>query len=135
MNYSDCPNWSRWLAEFKDKPCHALEIGSYLGESAVWFAENILTHPESTLLCLDAWVAIEPYKSRGTNMQEVFETFKINVRFHEKIDFWRCTIAAEVALCWIVWDEMAVFIDHWRDHLRRLPLDLPGRTVRAKDCD
>ena len=30
-----------------------LEIGSYEGRSAVWFLENILTHPTSRLVCID----------------------------------------------------------------------------------
>lgn len=39
----------------KDKPIVCLEIGSYEGLSASWTAENILTHPHSTLHCLDIW--------------------------------------------------------------------------------
>lgn len=30
-----------------------LEIGSYEGRSAVWFLENIVTHPTSRLVCVD----------------------------------------------------------------------------------
>ena len=30
-----------------------LEIGSYEGRSAVWFLENILTHPSASIVCLD----------------------------------------------------------------------------------
>lgn len=49
------PNWLRWLAEFKDKPCNALEIGSFEGRSALWLCDAILTHPESRLTCVDAY--------------------------------------------------------------------------------
>lgn len=46
--------WTRTLAHLKDKPnVRALEIGSFEGRSAIWFLENILTHPSSGILCVD----------------------------------------------------------------------------------
>ena len=47
------PYWSKWLAKFKGKPVRALEIGSYEGRSTIWMWENILTHPDSSMTCLD----------------------------------------------------------------------------------
>jgi predicted O-methyltransferase YrrM len=47
------PNFETHLKRFKDIPCHFLEIGSYEGRSAVWMLQNILTHPHSTLTCID----------------------------------------------------------------------------------
>ncbi len=32
-----------------------LEAGSYEGRSAVWFMENLVTHPAACLVCIDAW--------------------------------------------------------------------------------
>jgi len=50
------PRWERVLAHLKDKPnVQALEIGSYEGRSAIWFLENILTHPSSRILCVDVF--------------------------------------------------------------------------------
>lgn len=46
--------WSQHLGDLKGKQdTHLLEIGSYEGRSAVWFLENILTHPSSTITCID----------------------------------------------------------------------------------
>jgi len=48
------PHWEQALAHVKGKPnIRALEIGSYEGRSAVWFLENILTHPSSSITCVD----------------------------------------------------------------------------------
>jgi hypothetical protein len=47
-----------------DAPLLALEIGSFEGSSATWFAEHLLKHPKSVLLCLDAWSA-EHYDGGG----------------------------------------------------------------------
>jgi predicted O-methyltransferase YrrM len=47
-------NWTRLLEEFRGRPgIQMLEIGSYEGRSAVWFLENILTHPTAGIICVD----------------------------------------------------------------------------------
>ncbi|MCS6847225.1 MAG: class I SAM-dependent methyltransferase [Anaerolineae bacterium] len=56
-------NWRVWLADWIGKPeTHFLEIGSYEGRSAVWFLQNVLTHPTSTLDCIDLFTGkgLEP---------------------------------------------------------------------------
>ena len=46
--------WSQHLGELKGKEnVHLLEIGSYEGRSAIWFLEHVLTHPSSTITCVD----------------------------------------------------------------------------------
>jgi predicted O-methyltransferase YrrM len=51
------PLWTQHLAELKDREyVSLLEIGSFEGRSAIWFLENILTHPTATLTCVDAFV-------------------------------------------------------------------------------
>lgn len=77
-------NWAKWLSRFSGET-HAIEIGSYEGNSACWFAEYVLTHPKSTLLCIDAWRPIEPYTSRGTDMDSVFERFRENTDKYPRI--------------------------------------------------
>lgn len=48
------PTWEQYLAPFKDRPnIHFLEIGSWEGRSACWLLQNILTHPSSSLTCID----------------------------------------------------------------------------------
>lgn len=46
--------WNRHLGEFRGKAdVRALEIGSYEGRSALWFLEEILTHPTARITCID----------------------------------------------------------------------------------
>jgi hypothetical protein len=50
------PTWTKLLSEFKGKPgINYLEIGTFEGRSALWMAENIVTHPTSTLTIIDAF--------------------------------------------------------------------------------
>src|ERR1700710_2270733 len=47
-------NWTRLLEEYRGRPgVRMLEIGSYEGRSAVWFLENVLTHPTAGIVCID----------------------------------------------------------------------------------
>jgi predicted O-methyltransferase YrrM len=62
--------WNELLFHLRDKEAHALEIGSYEGRSAVWFLQNVLNHPESTLTCVDPW------EDEATHM-----TFNHNISF------------------------------------------------------
>lgn len=48
--------WREYLAGFSGKPnVRMLEIGSFEGRSAIWFAEHIVTGPGSRLTCVDPW--------------------------------------------------------------------------------
>lgn len=49
-------NWMKHLGKFKGQPARALEIGSCEGRSSCFFVQNILTHPDSRLACVDPWV-------------------------------------------------------------------------------
>lgn len=48
--------WSKKLAVLKGRSnVRALEVGSFEGRSAVWFLENILTDPSSSIVCIDVF--------------------------------------------------------------------------------
>ena len=50
------PVWIKHLQEFKGKPnIRALEIGTFEGRGAIWFLENILTDPTSSITCIDVF--------------------------------------------------------------------------------
>ncbi|MFH1670328.1 MAG: class I SAM-dependent methyltransferase [Patescibacteria group bacterium] len=50
------PLWGKLLAHLAGKPhLKFLEIGSWEGRSACWLLQNILTHPTSTLTCIDTF--------------------------------------------------------------------------------
>ncbi len=48
-------HFKKWLAPFIGTTAWGLEVGSWEGRSALWLMENILTHPLSTLVCVDTW--------------------------------------------------------------------------------
>jgi predicted O-methyltransferase YrrM len=48
------PIWTQHLSEIRGKEnIHMLEVGSFEGRSAIWFLQNVLIHPSSTITCVD----------------------------------------------------------------------------------
>jgi predicted O-methyltransferase YrrM len=43
------------LRSFSGKPVRCLQIGAYTGDASLWLYENLLTHPDSTLVDVDTW--------------------------------------------------------------------------------
>jgi predicted O-methyltransferase YrrM len=51
------PIWTQHLSEMRGKEnIHMLEVGSFEGRSALWFLQNILTDPSSTITCVDLFL-------------------------------------------------------------------------------
>jgi len=52
-----CENWDRHLAPWKGRPdLRFLEIGCFEGGSTLWFLDNVLTAPGSSIVCIDTFV-------------------------------------------------------------------------------
>lgn len=47
------PYWEKYACDYIDKPIKMLEIGSFQGQSATWWLDNILTNTNSSLTCID----------------------------------------------------------------------------------
>jgi len=47
------PQWLEHLSRFKGLPIDILEIGTYEGRAACWFADNIMQHSDATLTSVD----------------------------------------------------------------------------------
>ena len=66
--------WNKVFSEeWRSKPIHALEIGSYEGLSACWMLDNVLRHPESRLVFIDNFVGIgahNPNDPQGLSVRE-----------------------------------------------------------------
>lgn len=66
-----------WLTEVtkisEKTPVSLLEVGSFEGRSALWFANNWLGHPESSLVCIDSWGGGREHQD--LNMQEIEATW------------------------------------------------------------
>ncbi len=84
------PTLTKVLEEYKNKPdLRFLEIGTWQGQSACWFLQNILTHESSTLTCVDTWAGspsiemLHPQLIAGSeaafdaNMQAIGATAKV----------------------------------------------------------
>ena len=50
-------NWKKYLKDYQGRPdLRILEIGSYEGRSALWFLDNVLSHPTAMLVCVDVFL-------------------------------------------------------------------------------
>ncbi len=45
--------FARNLAHLRGTPCRILEIGSFEGRASIWMLENLATHPEARITCVD----------------------------------------------------------------------------------
>lgn len=64
----------------------ALEIGSFEGRSTVWFLQNILTHEESSITCVDHFLGGSDHAKEGVSFDGVLGRFIENVKpFQDKI--------------------------------------------------
>jgi hypothetical protein len=53
---NNIPTWRSLLVpRLSGRPCRVLEVGSYEGRSARWLLQNALTHPRSSITCVDAF--------------------------------------------------------------------------------
>jgi hypothetical protein len=65
------------------RPLRLLEIGSYEGGSSTFYIRYMLTHPESTLTCIDPWSSD---LRNGLNSSLVFDTFTRNIALTGRSD-------------------------------------------------
>jgi len=72
------PYWLEHLSHLKSRETHALEIGSYEGRSACWMLDNLLTHPKSTLVCVDTWDGKDA--TLGEKTAKALYTFLENIK-------------------------------------------------------
>jgi cephalosporin hydroxylase len=61
----------------KGQDLKILEIGSYQGASTRWMLENLLTHPESEIHCIDIWE--ETPQHEGADFRQVEDAFDQNI--------------------------------------------------------
>jgi predicted O-methyltransferase YrrM len=76
--------WLERLGYLRNQETHALEIGSYEGRSACWMLDNILTHVQSDIVCVDTWDGKD--KTLGE------ETIRAKQRFQKNMKFYRSKV-------------------------------------------
>ncbi|HEY4055517.1 MAG TPA: class I SAM-dependent methyltransferase [Kofleriaceae bacterium] len=78
----NAPNWRAALAHLVDAPdVHGLEIGSFEGRSSTWFFDHVLTHPTSTMTCVDTFDAADQGARVEAGIVEVVDKAKLESRF------------------------------------------------------
>lgn len=77
------PVWERLFAGYAGKPVNILEIGVYEGRSTLWFCENILSHPASSITCVDVFDGDGTDIYDDTRIRQVEERFRSNVSPYE----------------------------------------------------
>lgn len=83
------PHLTKLLQHYKDKPCNMLEIGSFEGLSTVWFLQNILTHADSKITCVDPCTGnIEHSSDEKVNIHRHFAN-NVLKNFPDKVTFFR----------------------------------------------
>jgi len=145
------PLWNRYLKDLKGKPgVRFLEIGSFEGRSAIWFAQNILTGPDSSITCVDLFgdrldqffdhnvavsgVAGRVHKMKGKS-QEVLRTIPRQAMFDfvyvDGCHLATCTLADTV----LSWDLLKVggvmAFDDYPINTLLPPVERPGVGVDA----
>lgn len=68
------PNWFRWLGQFRDKKIVGMEIGTFEGDSAEWFVENICTHGDSRFHCIDPFTGSVEHRVHNINVARIEQT-------------------------------------------------------------
>ena len=67
--------FARNLGPYKDQPIRCLQIGAYTGDATEWMIENVLTHPDSTLIDVDPWTGSDEPVHHQLNWQSVEERY------------------------------------------------------------
>lgn len=72
--------WEELLAEYKGKPCRALEIGCFEGRSTTWLLDNILTHEKSSITCIDTFTGSREFWNYKVSFPDVRSRFFHNIK-------------------------------------------------------
>ncbi|MDH4230861.1 MAG: class I SAM-dependent methyltransferase [Nitrospirota bacterium] len=133
------PVWRKYAEAFRGKEnVKLLEIGSYEGRSCIWFLENILTHPTSSITCVDIFppepelvfdhnIRISGLRDKVTKMKGTSESTLPNLRekSFDIIYVDGCHIAANVLMdavaSWLLLKPggIMIFDDYeWEPHKR-----------------
>jgi len=72
------PVWRLHVEPLRGLPVRALELGCYEGRASVWFLQNVLTHPASTLTVVDTFLGSE--ESGSPPVDGMLERFQRNIQ-------------------------------------------------------
>ena len=67
------PLWGEWLGHLKGTPCLGMELGTFQGSSAEWFLDNIFTHKDSFLYCVDTFKGSDEHHLHGIDVSNNYQ--------------------------------------------------------------
>ena len=79
---NNIPVWKKLLESLKDKPVSGIEIGSFEGRSTNWLMENIFTHENSHLVCIDTFKGSTEHMNKGYDFTSLKQRFMKNTMAH-----------------------------------------------------
>ena len=82
MIKSGWKTWDKHLSQFAGKQIGVIEIGIYLGDSTLWFLDNLLTHPKSQIYSMDTFQGSPEY---GIDFDMVKSKFYQRVENHPRV--------------------------------------------------
>lgn len=98
---------------------HILEIGSFEGKSTIWFLENLLKNPKSTITCVDPWTSysqnsdsFNSYNTEGTewNFKSHKNTLLYNISESGSENHTSPFVLTDCVLSWYVLKEHGLMI-------------------------
>lgn len=76
--FNNCKaDFQQYLQPYINQPAHFLEIGCYEGYCTTWLLDNILTHADSFITCIDPWSC--------KFCERVFQTFMQNISIYDNV--------------------------------------------------
>ena len=70
--------WTPILAQYIGTPCNILEIGSLQGNSAIYWLNNILTHYDSNLWCIEPFGRTKRVPDRELFLENINKTGQVD---------------------------------------------------------
>jgi predicted O-methyltransferase YrrM len=70
-------NWRQWLAPMVGQAICGLELGCYEGRCSTWLLQNIVTHPNSRLVCVDTFAGSVEHSA--TQREDLAQRFAHNI--------------------------------------------------------
>jgi len=74
------PDLKSGLDKLVDSQNNILEIGCFEGLSSVFFADNLINHQNSTLICVDPFLAIENNDHKNLLLGDQEKNFDYNIK-------------------------------------------------------
>jgi len=85
------PVWRKVLEPYRGQPdVRVLEIGCFEGRSTVWLLENVLTHADAHIDCVDTFEGSVEHRGMGLNLGDLHVQFLMNIEpYRGKVSVYR----------------------------------------------